>query len=317
MKYKFSIKYEIHHKSILQVKAEVKMRSLLEELKKEKILVSDGAWGTFLHKRGLLSGECPELWNVTHREEVFAIAKNYIDAGADIILTNSFGGSPHKLNHYGLKERAIELNRAAAEISREAAGDDHFVLGSVGPTGVMLILGEVSEQELYDGFAIQAEALKNGGVDAICIETMSDLQEAVIAIKAAKETTSLPVAATFTFEKKYGNEFRTMMGVSTSEMVNEVIKAGADIIGSNCGNGFEQMIDIVKEIRSLNSTIPVLIHANAGLPVYENGETVFPETPEMMTSRISELIKSGANIIGGCCGTTPEHISAFAQYIKK
>jgi len=293
------------------------MKSLLSEIKNGKILISDGAWGTLLHKRGLAPGECPELWNLTRREDVFAIAKSYINAGADIILTNSFGGSPHKLNHYGLKERTVELNKAAAEISREAAGDNHFVLGSIGPTGVMMILGEVSEQELYDGFAIQAEALKNGGVDAICIETMSDLQEAVIAIKATKETTSLPVATTFTFEKKYGNEYRTMMGVSTSEMVKEVKNVGSDIIGSNCGNGFEQMIDIVKELRKVDEETPILIHANAGLPVYENGETIFPETPEMMTSRIGELIKSGANIIGGCCGTTPEHISAFAHFIKK
>lgn len=163
------------------------MKSLLEEIKKGKILISDGAWGTFLYEKGLQAGECPELWNVTHRDEVFAIAKSYINAGSDIVLTNSFGGSPHKLAHYNLKERTSELNEAAARISREAAGDEHFVLGSMGPSGVMLIMGEVSEQELYEGFYIQAEALKKGGVDAICIETMSDVQEAVQAIRAAKD----------------------------------------------------------------------------------------------------------------------------------
>ena len=128
------------------------MSSLLAALKNKKILVSDGAWGTFLHQRGLQPGECPELWNITHREDVFAIAKSYIDAGADIILTNSFGGSPLKLEHYGLQDRTAELNEAAAAISREAAGTDHLVLGSIGPTGIMLMMGEVSEETLYNGF---------------------------------------------------------------------------------------------------------------------------------------------------------------------
>ncbi len=292
------------------------MNSLLSEIKKGKVLLSDGAWGTFLYQKGLKAGECPELWNVTHRNDVLAIAKSYIDAGSDMILTNSFGGSPYKLNHFDLRERAVELNKAAAEISKEAAGENHFVLGSIGPTGAMLMMGDVTEQELYDGFAIQAKALKDGGVDAICVETMTDLQEGSLAVRAAKESTGLEVVCTFTFDKKVNNEFRTMMGVSTSEMVNAIKEAGADVIGTNCGNGFEQMIDIVSELRKVDSTIPILVHANAGLPVYKDGETIFPETPEMMSSRVNELIKCGANIVGGCCGTTPKHIQALAQAIK-
>lgn len=292
------------------------MKSLLEELKKEKVLISDGAWGTFLHKRGLEPGECPELWNVTRRSDVFAIAKSYIDAGADMILTNSFGGSPFKLKHYGLAERTSELNETAASISREAAGNDKFVLGSIGPTGVMLMMGEVSEQELYDGFAMQAEALMNGGVDAICVETMSALDEASIAVKAAKESTGLEVVCTFTFEKTVNGDYRTMMGVSPADMVQNVKEAGASIIGTNCGNGFDQMIEIVKEIRSVDTDTPLLVHANAGKPIMVDGLTVFPETPDIMANKVEDLILSGTNIIGGCCGTTPDHIRAFVQKIN-
>jgi 5-methyltetrahydrofolate--homocysteine methyltransferase len=293
------------------------MRSLLAALKEGKVLVSDGAWGTFLHQRGLQVGECPESWNETHRDDVFAIAKSYVDAGADMILTNSFGGSPIKLNHYGLKEKASVLNELAAAISREAAGDNHFVLGSIGPTGAMLMMGDVTEQELYEGFFLQAEALKRGGVDAICVETMSALDEAQIAVRAAKEATGLEVVCTFTFEKKVAEHFRTMMGVTPQEIINTLKPVGANIIGANCGNGFEQMIDIVKDMRNVDKTIPILVHANAGLPIFKDGKTVFPETPEMMASRVQLLISSGANIIGGCCGTTPEHIKALAKEIKK
>jgi 5-methyltetrahydrofolate--homocysteine methyltransferase len=292
------------------------MKSLIDTIKNNKVLISDGAWGTFLHQRGLQPGECPELWNITHRGDVLAIAKSYVDAGADMILTNSFGGSPFKFKHYDLQDRTFELNSAAAEISREAAGDDHFVLGSIGPTGVMLMMGEVSEQELYDGFKIQAEALKKGGADAICIETMSALDEAILAIRAVKATTDLEIICTFTFERTLNGEFRTMMGVSPSEMAKEVKKAGAAIIGTNCGNGFDQMIEIVREIRTVDSSTPILVHANAGKPIYQQGETIFPEGPDKMAAKVGELVACGANIIGGCCGTTPAHILAMVKAVK-
>ena len=292
------------------------MNSLLSALQHKKVLVSDGAWGTFLHQRGLQPGECPELWNSTHREDVYAIAKSYIDAGADIILTNSFGGSPTKLAHYALQDRAAELNESAAVISREAAGADHLVLGSIGPTGVMLMMGEISEATLYDGFFLQAGALKKGGVDALCVETMSALDEACLAVRASREATGLEVACTFTFEKTIGGEFRTMMGVSPAEMVQAMKEAGASVIGTNCGNGFEQMIDIVDEIRSIDPVIPILVHANAGKPLFQNGATVFPETPEMMAAKVHELVHSGATIIGGCCGTTPAHIKQLVRALR-
>ncbi len=292
------------------------MKSLIEAVNQGKVMVSDGAWGTFLHQRGLQSGECPELWNITHRADVLAIAKSYIDAGADIILTNSFGASPAKLDLYHLRDRAEELNEAAAAISREAAGSDHFVLGSVGPTGKMLFMGEVTEDELYEGFRIQAEALKKGGVDAICVETMSAIDEASLAVKAAAEI-GMEVVCTFTFERSLKGEYLTMMGVTPAEMVQAVKTAGASIIGANCGNGFDQMIEIVREIRRVDSSIPVLVHANAGVPILENGKTIFPETPEMMAEKVQKLINSGANIIGGCCGTTPAHIRAIRMKIPR
>lgn len=293
------------------------MNSLLQELKKGKVLVSDGAWGTMLQKRGLQIGECPESWNKTHREDVLAIAQSYIDAGADMILTNSFGGNPTKLRHFGLEDQCAQLNEAAAAISREAAGSDHYVLGSMGPTGVIIMMGEVPEETLFEGFCIQAKALASGGADIICVETMSALDEACLAVRAARENTECEVACTFTFEKTANGDYRTMMGVTPSDMARTLILAGASIIGANCGNGFDEMIDIVREIREVDSETPILIHANAGKPVFEGGNTIFPETPEMMAEKVHQLVKAGANIIGGCCGTTPQHIHALAQAIEK
>lgn len=291
------------------------MKSLKEEIKKGKILVSDGAWGTFLQKKGLEPGECPEYWNLIKRDSVLEIAQSYIDAGADIILTNSFGASPHKLKHYKLDNQAWEINKAAAQISRDAAGDK-FVLGSIGPTGAILMMGDVTEEEIFNGFKLQAQALEEGGADTICIETMSDIHEAILAVKAAKEFTKLEVVCTFTFHVTVSGDYKTMMGISPAEMTNTLIDAGADIIGSNCGNGFEQMIDIVKAIRIENGTIPILVHANAGKPIVENNQTMFPETPQMMAERVNELINCGVNIVGGCCGTTPDHILALSNKIK-
>ena len=292
------------------------MRSLLNEIKKGKVLVSDGGWGTFLHELGLEVGECPEIWNVTHRDSVLQIAKSYIDAGSDMILTNSFGAHPVRLEHYGFQDRAYELNEAAASISREAAGDDHFVLGSVGPSGAIVMMQEVPEEKIYDGFRIQVEALSKGGADAICVETMSEVAEAVLAIKAAKEFTDLEVVCTFTYQKTVHGYYRTMMGVSPEEMINAVKEAGADIIGANCGVGFDQMLEVVKEIREADKTTPVLVHANAGIPIVKNNKTVFPESAEEMSSKVKFLVDAGVNIIGGCCGTTPDHIRGFVREVK-
>jgi len=293
------------------------MNTITSDIRQGRILVSDGAWGTFLHEKGLLPGECPELWNLNKPEEVFAIAKSYIDAGADMIETNSFGGNSFKLAFFGLAAKVYDINKAAAQISRDAAGPDIHVLGSIGPTGKMIIMGDVTTEELYDSFSKQAVALYEGGADALVIETMSDIEEAKAAIKACRENTKAEVICTMTFEKTGEKSFHTMMGITPAAMVSEAIAAGADIIGANCGNGIRNMIGIVEEIRSVDAKIPILIHANAGAPVYKDGKTVFPETPDEMAEYVNLLINAGANIIGGCCGTTPGHISKIAGIVRR
>jgi 5-methyltetrahydrofolate--homocysteine methyltransferase len=292
------------------------MDTISNEILSGKILISDGAWGTFLQQMGLQPGECPESWNLKFPDKVFEIAKSYIDAGSDMIETNSFGGNSFKLSHFGLQDQVIELNKAAAEISRKAAGPDRHVLGSIGPTGKLLIMGDVTYDELYNSFKEQAIALEAGGADALIIETMSDIEEAKAAVTACKENTSCEVICTMTFEKSDEQLFHTMMGVTPADMVQSMIDAGADIIGANCGNGMENMIGITREIRKAHATIPILIHANAGSPVYQDGKTHFLETPEMTAGFVQQLIDSGANIVGGCCGTTPEHIRKIAQVVR-
>lgn len=291
------------------------MKKISQKIRTGAILVSDGAWGTFLHNLGLQPGECPESWNIEHPDRVLQTAKAYLDAGAEIVGTNSFGGSRYKLAHYGLSEKASEINEAAAAISRKAVGERAFVIGSVGPTGKMLIMGDVTEKDLYDTFAEQVIALERGGADAVCVETMSALDEALCAIRAAKENTSLEVISTFTFERTVDDTYRTMMGVSPTQAAQTVLGEGVDVIGSNCGNGMSGMVEIVRELRAVDSSVPILIHANAGSPRIVDGETVFPETPEDMASFVPQLAEAGAGIIGGCCGTTPAHIAAIADKV--
>lgn len=292
------------------------MKHISDKIKAGKIMVSDGAWGTFLQQKGLQPGECPELWNIKNPEAVFEIAKSYIDAGSDMVETNSFGGSIFKLKSYSLEDQVYEINKAAAEVSRKAAGIDKHVLGSIGPTGKLLITGEVTAEEFYNAFKIQASALAEGGADAIVIETMSDMEESLAAIRAARNT-SCEVICTMTFEKSGEDTYHTMMGITPTQMAEQLVDAGVDILGANCGNGVQNMIGIAQEIRKVNKDIPVLIHANAGAPVYKDGETLFPESPEEMAAYIHELVDAGANIIGGCCGTTPEHIKKIVEIVRK
>ena len=292
------------------------MGAVLERLKREQILVSDGAWGTLLQSAGLSPGECPEEWNLSRPEAVGSIAAAYAEAGSDIVLTNSFGGSPVKLKAYGLENRTRELNREAARLSCKAAAGA-LVAGSVGPTGEFLApLGILGQGEAQAAFEEQIAALLEGGVHGLCIETMTALEEAVAAVRAARALdAALDIMTTMTFDASAAG-FRTMMGVDISSAVRELTRAGADILGANCGNGIEQMLPIVEEFRA-HTDKPILVHANAGLPEMKNGEVVFRQTPADMASTVEALLKAGCRIVGGCCGTTPDHIRSIRSEVDR
>ena len=238
------------------------------------------------------------------------MAASYVTAGADIILTNTFGGSPLKLAKVGFGTRTAEINRLGAEISKEAAAGRALVFGSMGPTGeFMQPLGTATETEMVKGFAEQAKALAEGGVDGIVIETMTDLAEAKAALRATREAVSLPVVVSMTFDKKRMG-YATIMGVRPGQAASALEQAGADIVGANCGAGIDNMIEVIQLMRQATS-LPIWCKPNAGLPELIDGNIVYRETPEQMASKLPLLLDAGATIVGGCCGTTPAHIQAF------
>ena len=287
----------------------------LEQVKKN-VLLFDGAMGTFLQAKGLKIGDCPEEWNITHSKIIKDIHKEYYDAGADCVETNSFGGTRVKMAKFGKGDKVCEFNKEAALLAKEVCPSGKFVAGSIGPTGEMLEpLGDFTLEECYDNYAEQAIALKDGGCDVLCIETMMDLGEAKVALKAVKEETSLPVIVSFTFQYT-SNGYRTLMGHSIPHIIKELTKCGVDIIGSNCGYGIESMVEILKEYKAAAPNMLFLIQPNAGLPEITGDKTAYRETPEIMVAKMDNLLNIGLNIFGGCCGTTPDHIKSFRHILN-
>lgn len=286
------------------------MKTICEHVREKNLLVADGGWGTMLMAAGLQTGECPEKWNLERPEVVREVGRAYAGAGAELLTTNSFGGSRLKLAQYGLEERAAEINETAAALSREAAGDAAHVMASIGPTGKFLMMGDVTEEELYEAFREQAQALERGGADAALVETMSDIAEAACAVRAVKDHTGLEIICTFTYSSESDGVHRTMMGVSPAEMARAILDAGATVIGANCSFGPKEMVPVVGELRAAAPDVPILVNPNAGQPVNTEEGVVYPETPEGFAAYTEPFFNAGANIVGGCCGTTPEHIKA-------
>lgn len=292
--------------------------TILERLAKGDVLISDGATGSYLQQHGLGDGD-PEEWNATHPDVVQSMAKAYFDAGSDMVLTNTFGCTGLRQSHYGFENRISEFNQLAAKHARSQAPEGCFVVGSVGPTGIViddpLSDNPVSDERVYEAFKEQIIALAAGGVDAVNIETMIDVREAKLAIRAAKDHTNLTVSTTMFFDKG-PRGFFTMMGTRPEDAVRELHEAGADIVGANCGNGIDVMVELARELRAATDGY-LLIHSNAGIPAMKGGEIVYPETPDYMSERFKVLVEDvGVNIVGGCCGTTPDHIRELSKAIR-
>lgn len=286
------------------------MHPLIEQFLATGPIVTDGAWGTQLQARGLPVGVCPDGWNLTQPGKVEEVAAAYVAAGSRVILTNTFGANRIRLAEFELADLTVKINQEGAAISKKAAGKQALVFASIGPTGKMLVAGDVTTDELRAAFTEQAQALKAGGADALVIETMAELEEAQIALDAAK-TTGLPVVVSMTFD----TGGRTMMGVTPDQAARHFTTAGADVIGSNCGNGIAAFIPICKELRAATS-LPIWIKANAGQPEYVDGKIVYRITPKEFAAYVPAVRAAGANFIGGCCGTSPEHLRAVTKILK-
>jgi 5-methyltetrahydrofolate--homocysteine methyltransferase len=289
----------------------------LERVRRGESLVFDGGYGTMLFAAGLLDGACPELWNDTHPEVVRGIHRAYFEAGSDFVETNTFGGTRLKFDAYKIPERTRELNEKGARLAREACPPTGYVAGSIGPTShIVEPYGDVTEQELYESFREQAEALAEGGVDLFAIETMMYPEEALAAIRACKDATGLPVMATmfFMYEELHDRD-RTMWGESPAEVARKLVAGGADVVGMNCGRGPDRAIVIIREMRAVTDA-PLVAYPNAGLPLTTGDRVTYELGPEAMVRDYPALLDAGCTIAGACCGSDPEHIRLIAELVR-
>ena len=297
---------------------QAKTHTILDRLASGEILISDGATGTYLQQHGLEAEDARRSSMPATRTSSRAWRGRTSAQGSDMVLTNSFGGSRFMQKKYGYEGRVQEFNRLAAEhAASQKPSDGHFVAGSVGPTGEMMepLPDGVSESDMYDALAEQMTALAEGGADAILVETQMALEEATVGVRAAKESTGLPVFATMVFDLG-PRGFFTMMGVTPERAVTELRDAGADVVGANCGNGIDRMVDLAAQMRAVDDG-PMLVHSNAGIPDMKDGKIIYNEGPEYMAERFKRLVDMGINIIGGCCGTGPDHIRALRAAVKQ
>jgi 5-methyltetrahydrofolate--homocysteine methyltransferase len=291
----------------------------------ERPLLGDGAMGTQLMLAGLEQGNCGEAWNLTHPERVLAIQRRYAEAGSDCILTNTFGGSRIMLNRHGHADDVAAINRAAVDIARQAFnGRRGFVIGDIGPFGGLLEpFGDFTEAQVRDAFCEQAAALVDAGADAIIVETQTSLEELGLGICAAREAGARTIIGSMAYDVTLdGSTFRTMMGVDPERAAEFMAKNGAHIVALNCGTGMDMphALAAVERYRRAGS-LPVMAQPNAGQPKLVNMKVVYDETPEQMVTGVAPLLAAGANIIGACCGSTPDHIRAFRramdEYLEK
>jgi methionine synthase I (cobalamin-dependent) len=287
---------------------------LLTKAKTEGLLF-DGAFGSLLMQRGLPQGANPELWCLEHPEVVTQIHADYLDAGADVVTANTFGASPLKLQKNGLRERTKEINFQMVALAQKVIQPGQFVAADIGPTGEMLQpFGLLSRAATVANYAEQAQYLVASGIDFFIIETMFDLNEALAALEGIRQVSNLPVFASMTFEKK-ASGFVTVMGNRAADAMRQLQAAGATAVGANCSLGSVQMISLAQEIRQAVDCL-VVIQPNAGLPILDHGQLHYPETPETFADNLLKIKSLGVEIIGGCCGTTPEYIHLIRQRLN-
>jgi len=297
------------------------MKPTLQEALLKRPLVCDGAMGTQLMAAGLESGACGELWNLTHPERVLAIQKRYVEAGTDCLITNTFGGNRVVLNRHGVAEQMREINQTAVRIAREAfGGREAYVLGDIGPLGAILEpYGELPQAEAQVALEEQARALVDAGVDAILLETQTSLDELGLGIAAAKAAGARCIIGSLAYDLSMDRSFYvTMMGVSPEKAAKFIQKNGGHVAALNCGTGMD-MLGAAKVARLYRKSckLPVMVQPNAGLPVLENGRAVYKQSPAEMASGVAEVLAGGANIVGSCCGSTPEHTRAIREAVSQ